>query len=172
MRSGEVERGLQTGASRNTRDGKPVWIRPRRGVREGATAAWGELYAGRPTRHSRTMMATPAAPAARRRSPVDRVVTVVMCVVAAVAAGCSVVFSFFFVMATDSCGSDNCDLSKITWAYALTWGGVGVALAISVTGLIMAARRGTAMWVWPVMALVLVIATFAGGAALAMSVVN
>ena len=118
------------------------------------------------------MMATAAAPSTRRRSPVDRAVTVVMCVVAAVAAGCSVVSSFFFVMATDSCGSDNCDLSKITWAYALTWGGVGVALALSVTGLIMAARRGTAMWVWPVMALVLVLATFAGGAAVAMSVVN
>ena len=118
------------------------------------------------------MMVTPAASSTRRRSPVDRVVTVLMCVLAALAAVCSVVFSFFFVMATDSCGSDNCNLSKITWAYALTWGGVGVALALLVTGLIMAARRGTAMWVWPMMALVLVLATFAGGAAMAMSVVN
>ena len=33
--------GVQTGASRNTRDGKPVWIRPRRGVRGGAPAARG-----------------------------------------------------------------------------------------------------------------------------------
>ena len=30
---------VQTGASRKTRDGKPVWIRPRRGVRGGAAAA-------------------------------------------------------------------------------------------------------------------------------------
>ena len=117
-------------------------------------------------------MATPAASSTHRRSSADRVVTALVCVVAALAAICSVVFSFFFVMATDSCGPDNCDLSKITWAYALTWGGVGVALALSVTGLIMAARRGTAMWIWPTMALVLVLATFAGGAALAMSVVN
>jgi len=118
------------------------------------------------------MMATPAASSTPRRSPADRVATALICVVAALAAICSVVFRFFFVMATDSCGSDNCDLSKITWAYALTWGGVGVALALSVTGLIMAARRGTAMWIWPTMALVLVLATFAGGAAVAMSVVN
>jgi len=118
------------------------------------------------------MMATPAGSSTHRRSPADRVVTALVCVVAALAAICSVVFSFFFVMATDSCGSDNCDLSKITWAYALTWGGVGVALASSVTGLIMAAHRGTTMWIWPTMALVLVLATFAGGAALAMSVVT
>src|SRR5215211_5416647 len=36
--------GTTTGASRNTRDGKPVWIRPRRGVREGAPAARHALY--------------------------------------------------------------------------------------------------------------------------------
>src|SRR6478735_1340918 len=30
----------------NTRDGRPVWIRPRRGVREGAPAARRQLYSG------------------------------------------------------------------------------------------------------------------------------
>ena len=98
--------------------------------------------------------------------------TVVMGVVAALAAVSSVVFSFFFVMATDPCGSDNCNLSKIYWAYLVTWGGVGLALAVSVAGLIVAARQGTAMWIWPTLALVAVLATFAGGAALALSVVN
>ncbi len=38
----------QTGGSPNTRDGKPVWIRPRRGVRGGAPAAPDRLYSARP----------------------------------------------------------------------------------------------------------------------------
>ena len=36
-----------------TRDGKPVWIRPRRGVRGGAPAAHRPLYSASLTRHNR-----------------------------------------------------------------------------------------------------------------------
>jgi hypothetical protein len=44
------QRGAISGGDRriaNTRDGKPVWIRPRRGVREGAPAARPVLYRAR-----------------------------------------------------------------------------------------------------------------------------
>jgi len=111
-------------------------------------------------------------PGPHKRSPVDRVVSVVLCVLAVLAAVGSVLSSFFFVMATDSCGTDDCDFSRITWAYAVTWGGVGLALLIALIGLIVAARRGTVMWVWPALALVVVIAALAGGAQLASSVMT
>ena len=81
----------------------------------------------------------------------------------------SLFFSPFFVMATDSCGHDDCRDALVTWAYAVTWGGVAVAAVVAVVGMIVAARRRTAMWVWPALALLLVVATFVGGAVLASS---
>ncbi len=96
--------------------------------------------------------------------------TVLMSVLAGLAALASVGMSPFFVMATDPCAARACDESKLTWAYLLTWGGVGVAVVVAVVGMRMAKRRGTAMWIWPALALVLVVATFAGGFALAASV--
>jgi len=74
------------------------------------------------------------------------------------------------LMATDSCGTNDCDESKIAWAYVVTWGGVALAVIVAVAGMVIAARRGTAMWIWPALALLLVVAAFAGGFALAVSV--
>ncbi len=81
----------------------------------------------------------------------------------------SLFVSPFFVMATDSCGHDNCRDPLVTWAYAVTWGGAGVAAVVAVVGMIAAARLRTTMWVWPAIALLLVVATFVIGAQLASS---
>lgn len=102
----------------------------------------------------------------------DRLITMLTGVLAVVAAVSSVGLSPFFVMATDACGPDNCDESKLTWAFIVTWGGVAVAAVVAVVGLIRAARRGTTMWIWPAVALVLVVVTFAWGFALALSVLS
>jgi hypothetical protein len=102
----------------------------------------------------------------------DRFLTVLMSVLAALAAVVSVGLSPFFVMATDACGPRECDESKLTWAYLVTWGGVALAVAVAVAGMVRAARRGSALWLWPALALVLVIGTFAGGFVLAGSVVS
>ena len=111
-----------------------------------------------------------SAPAPRaRRSPADRVASIVMSVLAVAAGLVSAFFSPFFVMATDSCGHDDCRDSLIGWAYAVTWGGLGLAAIVGVAGIVVAARRKTAMWVWPALALVLVVATFVIGAQLASS---
>ncbi len=105
-----------------------------------------------------------------QRSTGDTIATVIMFVLAAIAGALSVSFSFFFVMATDSC-SDNCDTSGLGWAYAVTWGGVGVAAIIAVGGIIIAAARKRVMWVWPTIALVLIIVAVVIGALFANSVV-
>lgn len=81
----------------------------------------------------------------------------------------SLFFSPFFVMATDSCGHDNCRDSLVTWAWVVTWGGAGLAAVVAVGGMIAAARRRTTMWVWPALSLALVVAAFIIGAVLASS---
>lgn len=113
-------------------------------------------------------MTAPAGPPARR-SPVDRIAAVVVSALALLAALASLFFSPFFVMTTDACGHDDCRDWLVTWAYAVTWGGVALAAVVAVLGMIAAARRGTTMWVWPALALVLVVATFLIGAQLASS---
>ncbi len=93
-----------------------------------------------------------------------------MSALAAVAGFGSFAFSWFFVMATDSCGPDNCHESRLWMAYVLTWGGIAIAVIVAVAGMIRAARRGTALWVWPALAVLLIGLTWAGGAALATAV--
>jgi hypothetical protein len=110
-----------------------------------------------------------AASQSNRRSTGDTIATVIMFALAAIAGALSVSFSFFFVMATDSC-SHNCDTSGLDWAYAVTWGGVGVAAIIAVGGIIIAAARKRVMWVWPGVALMLIIVAVVTGALLANSV--
>lgn len=105
-----------------------------------------------------------------RRTAGDTIATVVLAVLAVLAAIAAVLISPFFVMATDACGPDNCDMSELTMAYVMTWGGVALAALLGVIGTVRAARRHTTLWHWPAAALALVIAGFAIGALFAMSV--
>ena len=114
-------------------------------------------------------MTTPPGPSAHHRPAADRVATVVLTALALLATVVSLFFSPFFVMATDSCGHTDCRDSLITWAYVVTWGGVAVAAVVALGGMIAAARRHTRMWVWPALALLLVVVTFVIGAQLASS---
>jgi hypothetical protein len=57
-------------------------------------------------------------------------------------------------------------------AYVVTWGGAAAAGIIAIAGMVAAGRRGSVLWVWPVLALFVIAATFAAGAALATSVVR
>jgi len=112
---------------------------------------------------------TPPTGPTDHRSTADRVATVVLATLAILAALISLFFSPFFVMATDACGHDDCRDSLVVWAYAVTWGGVAVAAGVAVVGMIAAARRRTAMWIWPALSVALVITTFVIGAELASS---
>ncbi len=102
----------------------------------------------------------------------DRVATVFTSLLAILAGAGSVMLSPFFVMTTDACGADNCNLSRLTWAYVVTWGGVALAAVIAVAGMVRAARRGTVMWIWPVVATAVVAFTFGIGFLLAASVLQ
>jgi hypothetical protein len=106
-----------------------------------------------------------------QRSKADTIGTIIMFVLAAITGVVSVSFSFFFVMATDSCSANNCDTSALDWAYAVTWGGVGIAAIVAVGGIAIAAARKRVMWIWPTIALVLIIVAVAIGSQLANSVV-
>jgi len=114
----------------------------------------------------------PYPPAHRRRhSVVDITITSILSGVAALAALGSVWFSLFFVMATDSCG-EQCSYNALTAAYVVTWGGVGFAVLVGASGVIVAAVRGWVMWVWPALALALIVTALAIGVHLADSVMH
>ena len=77
----------------------------------------------------------------------------------------------FFAMATDSCG-EQCDYATLNAAYLVTWGGVGFAVLVGASGVIVAAVRGRMMWIWPALALVLILAALFIGMLLANSVMH
>ena len=107
----------------------------------------------------------------RRHSVVDITITSIVSAVAGIAALGSLWFSLFFAMATDSCG-EQCDYAALNAAYLVTWGGVGVAVLLGASGIIVAAVRGWMMWIWPTLALVLIVAALLIGMLLANSVMH
>ncbi|MGB9249126.1 MAG: hypothetical protein WCC28_05015 [Mycobacterium sp.] len=107
----------------------------------------------------------------RRHSVVDITITSILSVLAALAAMGTVGFSFFFVMATDSC-NEHCAYGALNAAYAVTWGGVGIAVLIGVSGAIVAAVRGWLMWIWPALALLLILVALGIGVHLADTVMH
>lgn len=107
----------------------------------------------------------------RRHSVVDITLTSILSVVAGLVAMATVGFSFFFVMATDSCNG-HCDAGALNAAYAVTWGGVAVAVLIAVSGVIVAAVRGWQMWIWPALALLLILVALGIGLYLADAVMH
>jgi hypothetical protein len=114
----------------------------------------------------------PYPPAHRRRhSVVDITITSILSAVAGLAALGTVSFSMFFVMATDSC-NEQCDYNALNAAYIVTWGGVGLAVLVGATGVIVAAVRGWVMWIWPTLALALIVTALAIGVHLADSVMH
>jgi hypothetical protein len=107
----------------------------------------------------------------RRHPVVDITLTSILSVLAVLAAMATVGFSFFFVMATDSC-NEHCDAEALNAAYAVTWGGVGVAVLIGVSGGVVAAVRGSLMWIWPALALLLILVALGIGVHLADTVMH
>ena len=110
-------------------------------------------------------------PHRRRHSVVDITITSILSVVAGLAALGAVGFSFFFVMAADSC-NESCSDTALDAAYIVTWGGVGFAVLLGASGVIVAAVRGRVMWVWPALSLGIIVAAFGMGVHLADSLMH
>jgi hypothetical protein len=111
-------------------------------------------------------------PPPQRHSVVDITFTVILAALAGLSALGAVSFSFFFVMATDSCGSHSCNFDALGAAYIVTWGGIGLAILIGAVGIIVAAVRNYLMWIWPAISLVLIAVSTGIGVALADSVMH
>ncbi len=114
----------------------------------------------------------PPPPPPQRHSVVDITFTVILAALAGLSALGAVSFSFFFVMATDSCGSHSCNFDALGAAYIVTWGGIGLAILIGAVGIIVAAVRNYLMWIWPAISLVLIAVSTGIGVALADSVMH
>ena len=108
----------------------------------------------------------------RRHSGVDIALTVILSVLAGLFALGALSFSFFFVMATDSCGPRHCNYDALGAAYLVTWGGNGLAILGGATGIIVAALRKWTMWFWPAGSLLLIVVSTGVGVSLANSVMQ
>ncbi|MGY1945831.1 hypothetical protein [Nocardia asiatica] len=97
----------------------------------------------------------------------DVVLAVVLFCVAAVLGLAAAYFTVFFAFATDPCGPDDCRTGYLGWAFAVSWGGTALAIVGATGMLILAAVKRWYMWYWPVLAIVLIVASFGGGLALA-----
>ena len=105
----------------------------------------------------------------KRHTTVDITLTVILSALACLSAVVAVCFSFFFVMATDSCGARHCDYDALGAAYLVTWGGIGLAIVIGVVGIIVTAVRKATMWIWPAVSLVAIAISTSIGLSLANS---
>jgi len=103
---------------------------------------------------------------------VDITLTVILGILAGLAALAAVSFSFLFVMATDSCGSHPCNYNALNAAYMVTWGGIGVGILVGAIGTIAAAVRNRLMWIWPALSLLITAISIGIGVHLADSVMH
>lgn len=96
----------------------------------------------------------------KRRSTIDIIFTLFMYLCALVAGASSFLMSAFWLMGGDECEYANrCD-PPIGSALLATWGAIAVAAVIAVVGGVLAAKRGSVMWIWPTVALALIVAGF------------
>lgn len=81
-------------------------------------------------------------------------------------AGCGLgwLYSLFAGMATDACsGTERCSFDLIDRAYRVAWGGIGVALAVTLAGMIIAWWRRRITFIWPLLGWVIFVSTYVVG---------
>lgn len=100
----------------------------------------------------------------------DLVLALVLYACAAALGLVAAYFTVFFAFATDPCSPNKCREGYLVAAFAVSWGGTALALLGSLVMIIVAAVKRWYMWYWPVLAMVLIVATFVGGAVLASEV--
>jgi hypothetical protein len=96
--------------------------------------------------------------APKRHSTIDIIVTLLMFVLAVPAGFLSFFFSAFWTM--NDCETCN---PPIGWALLAAWGGIAVGAVIAGLGVLVAAVRGKVMWIWPTVALGLIVVGYVTG---------
>jgi hypothetical protein len=96
--------------------------------------------------------------APKRHSTIDIIVTLLMLVLAVPAGFFSFFFSAFWTM--NDCETCN---PPIGWALLAAWGGIAVGAVIAGLGVLVAAVRGKVMWIWPTVALGLIVVGYVTG---------
>lgn len=98
----------------------------------------------------------------------DIALTVLLGVLLVGACGLGFLFSLFAGMATDVCSGnpDRCNFDLVNGAYLAAWGGIGLALLITLAGVIVAAMKKRVMVIWPILGWAIFIVSFAVGAVL------
>ncbi len=102
-------------------------------------------------------------------STTDTVATVLLWIALVLVGGVGGFFSLFAVMATDGCSTgpdDPCNYATINAAFVVAWGGLAVAAAVAIGGTVWAVQKRTAIFVWPLIGLILVVVALGVGAAL------
>lgn len=112
----------------------------------------------------------PAAPGYSPRSPADIIVTIVLSLVAVTEGVVAFFATGFFAMAADGC--PNCNETMIGLGFAVSWGGLALTAVGALLGIVIAAKRGRALWVWPALAMALIVVFFLTGGVLANSGIN
>lgn len=110
-------------------------------------------------------MYDPAPPQKRPFTTLDLVLTPLFSVLLVVLCGVALVVSMFAVMGLDSCGTTHqCNAATIALAYACAWGGIGASVLVALVGVLVAARKRTTMFGWPLAGIaVLVLGNLLGG---------
>ncbi|MFT3900551.1 MAG: hypothetical protein QM728_09980 [Gordonia sp. (in: high G+C Gram-positive bacteria)] len=99
----------------------------------------------------------------------DIVATVLLSLLAVAAGLVAAFFTAFFVMASDGCSpsAGNCRYGLLDGAYVVSWGGTALGGVVLLIGLIVAvASKRRPLFVWPLLALGIIVATFLIGAAM------
>jgi hypothetical protein len=100
-----------------------------------------------------------APPAKKPFSTVDLVLTPLLSGLLLLGCMAGFVYSMFAAMATDACGTPGrCHDGLIGAAYAVAWGGIGLALLGTVIGVWIGAAKRTTMFIWPILGLVVLVA--------------
>lgn len=99
----------------------------------------------------------------------DVISTVAVSIVLVIGAGMAAWMSLYFGQTRQMCHTDGCPaipLGRGEWFYPVTWGGTLGAFVIAAIGPFVSLRWHRPMWIWPVIAIVIVIASYIAGYAM------
>lgn len=96
----------------------------------------------------------------------DLISTVAVSIVLVVGAAMAAWISLYYGYARDSCLTADCPPAPLrtdTWFYPVTWAGTLSALVVAAIGPVVSLRWHRPMWIWPVIGIGVVIASYAVG---------